>query len=235
MILSRCHSPITTTWSRHSRRIEPITRSAYAFCHGERGAMTTSRTSNTSWLDAKIVRYSSARLLVASGDPRPWRALRRDMPGHRRSRRRAGEPPQRAAAGGKWPCACRSEASRRRHGFIESGPIGHSGLIRSENLPSPYGPSRPVLPERRRSSKLAPKKGRCSNCFETPPSSSEPLDGRVAKFGRGRTDRCSSLCSTPPRSHAQTVPSSPLARKTRRGLGARNSSRKPGRRPCRST
>ena len=80
-----------------------------------------------------------------------------------------------------------------------------------------------------------PQKGRCSNCFETPPSSSEPLDGRVAKFGRGRTDRCSSLCSTPPRSHARTVPSSPLARKTRRGLGARNSSRKPGRRPCRST
>jgi hypothetical protein len=165
MILSRCHSPITTTWSRHSRRIEPITRSAYAFCHGERGAMTTSRTSNTSWLDAKIVRYSSARLLVASGDPRPWRALRRDMPGHRRSRRRAGEPPQRAAAGGKWPCACRSEASRRRHGFIQSGPIGHSGLIRSENLPSPYGPSRPVLPERRRSTKLAPPKGAVFKLF----------------------------------------------------------------------
>src|SRR5207245_3075092 len=37
-ISRRCRSPITTTWSRHSRRIEPITRSAYAFCHGERGA-----------------------------------------------------------------------------------------------------------------------------------------------------------------------------------------------------
>src|SRR4030081_3425278 len=33
----RCRSLITTTWSRHSRRIEPISRSAYAFCHGERG------------------------------------------------------------------------------------------------------------------------------------------------------------------------------------------------------
>src|SRR3981189_595684 len=33
----RCRSPNTTTWSRHSRRIEPISRSAYAFCHGERG------------------------------------------------------------------------------------------------------------------------------------------------------------------------------------------------------
>src|ERR1700693_4660834 len=31
-----------TTWFRHSRRIEPITRSTYAFCHGERGAVTTS-------------------------------------------------------------------------------------------------------------------------------------------------------------------------------------------------
>ena len=27
----------TMTWSRHSRRIEPISLSAYAFCHGERG------------------------------------------------------------------------------------------------------------------------------------------------------------------------------------------------------
>src|ERR1700738_2407718 len=33
----RWHSPSTTTWSRHSRRIEPISRSAYPFCHGERG------------------------------------------------------------------------------------------------------------------------------------------------------------------------------------------------------
>src|SRR6202171_3559392 len=29
----RWHSPNTTTWSRHSRRIEPIRRSAYPFCH----------------------------------------------------------------------------------------------------------------------------------------------------------------------------------------------------------
>jgi hypothetical protein len=27
------------TWSRHSRRMEPITRSTYPFCHGERGAV----------------------------------------------------------------------------------------------------------------------------------------------------------------------------------------------------
>jgi hypothetical protein len=30
-------------WSRHSRRSEPIKRSAYAFCHGDRGAVSTSR------------------------------------------------------------------------------------------------------------------------------------------------------------------------------------------------
>jgi hypothetical protein len=36
------HTAITTTWSRYSLRIDPITRSA-VFCHGERGAITTSR------------------------------------------------------------------------------------------------------------------------------------------------------------------------------------------------
>jgi len=33
---------VTITWSRHSRRIEPITRSTYGFCQGDRGAVTTS-------------------------------------------------------------------------------------------------------------------------------------------------------------------------------------------------
>src|SRR5258707_15181412 len=36
-------SPNTTTWSRHSLRIEPISRSAYPFCHGERGDVGRSR------------------------------------------------------------------------------------------------------------------------------------------------------------------------------------------------
>src|ERR1700676_4882556 len=40
---SRWRSPNTTTWSRHSRRIEPISRSAYPFCHGERGDVGRSR------------------------------------------------------------------------------------------------------------------------------------------------------------------------------------------------
>jgi hypothetical protein len=32
----RCRSPSTTMWSKHSRRIEPISRSAYPFRHGDR-------------------------------------------------------------------------------------------------------------------------------------------------------------------------------------------------------
>jgi hypothetical protein len=63
----------------------------------------------------------------------------------------------------------------------------------------------------------------------------KPFDDIVANFARGRSDRCSSLCSTPPRSHARTSPSSLLVHKTRRRLGAPNSSRRRGRRPCRST
>src|SRR5712675_1848749 len=39
----RWRSPNTTTWSRHSRRIEPISRSAYPFCQGERGDVGRSR------------------------------------------------------------------------------------------------------------------------------------------------------------------------------------------------
>src|SRR5271168_5404098 len=39
----RWRSPNTTTWSRHSRRFEPISRSACPFCHGERGDVGRSR------------------------------------------------------------------------------------------------------------------------------------------------------------------------------------------------
>src|SRR5450759_4523950 len=34
----RCASPKTTKWSTHSRRIDPISRSAKPFCQGEAGA-----------------------------------------------------------------------------------------------------------------------------------------------------------------------------------------------------
>jgi len=37
----RCCSPRTMTWSKHSRRRVPITRSQYGFCHGDRCAVRT--------------------------------------------------------------------------------------------------------------------------------------------------------------------------------------------------
>src|SRR5215469_2586228 len=42
-IRRRCASPNTIMWSRHSRRIVPISLSTYGFCHGERGAVGLSR------------------------------------------------------------------------------------------------------------------------------------------------------------------------------------------------
>src|ERR1700723_1141589 len=39
----RWRSLNTITWSRHSRRIEPISLSAYPFCQGERGDVGRSR------------------------------------------------------------------------------------------------------------------------------------------------------------------------------------------------
>src|SRR5260370_31445835 len=44
----------TTTWSRHSRRIEPISLSAYAFCRGERGDVGRSRMAMDRSLRMKI-------------------------------------------------------------------------------------------------------------------------------------------------------------------------------------
>jgi hypothetical protein len=40
---ARCIDPNTTMWSRHSRRMVPISLSAYAFCHGEPDAIGLSR------------------------------------------------------------------------------------------------------------------------------------------------------------------------------------------------
>src|SRR6266568_5533984 len=42
-IRRKCASPKTTTWSMHSRRIDPISLSAKPFCQGEPGAMGLSR------------------------------------------------------------------------------------------------------------------------------------------------------------------------------------------------
>src|SRR6266571_9472267 len=42
-IRRKCASPKTTTWSTHSRRIEPISLSAKPFCQGKPGAIGLSR------------------------------------------------------------------------------------------------------------------------------------------------------------------------------------------------
>src|SRR5262245_47281674 len=42
-IRRKCASPNTIRWSRHSRRIVPISLSTYGFCHGDRGAVGLSR------------------------------------------------------------------------------------------------------------------------------------------------------------------------------------------------
>ena len=43
VLVERGASPKTTTWSTHSRRIEPMSLSAKPFCQGEPGAMGVSR------------------------------------------------------------------------------------------------------------------------------------------------------------------------------------------------
>src|SRR5882724_4539553 len=43
LIRRRCASPKTMMWSKHSRRIDPINRSAKPFCQGEAGAIGLSR------------------------------------------------------------------------------------------------------------------------------------------------------------------------------------------------
>jgi hypothetical protein len=43
MIRRRCASPSIIMWSRHSRRIEPMSRFTCSFCHGDRGAIGRSR------------------------------------------------------------------------------------------------------------------------------------------------------------------------------------------------
>ena len=67
----------------------------------------------------------------------------------------------------------------------------------------------------------------------TPYSPAKTL--RKVRISRGRSDRCSSPCSTPPRSHARTSPSSRAVRRPPRWLGAGSSSRRRGRRRCRFT
>src|SRR5437016_12228311 len=59
------------TWSRHSRRIEPITRSAYGFCHGLTGLQITSATPIPATRRTERV---SADAISISEQP-PWRRV----------------------------------------------------------------------------------------------------------------------------------------------------------------
>ena len=47
MIRRRCASLTTIIWSRHSLRVDPIKRSTYPFCHGDRGWSRISLASNS--------------------------------------------------------------------------------------------------------------------------------------------------------------------------------------------
>jgi hypothetical protein len=75
---SRCSRPGTSTefsvdasrplprrGSRHSRRIEPITRSAYSFCHGERGAMGSMDFEPVAW-DTVMPSFSSSPWILGA-------------------------------------------------------------------------------------------------------------------------------------------------------------------------
>ena len=73
-------------FERHSRRIEPITRSAYAFCHSERGTITTVGCPTSSRANARCVR-------------RQLLSVPRTIPNHRphgRPKRRLGANSARA-------------------------------------------------------------------------------------------------------------------------------------------
>src|SRR5215813_11429865 len=70
-IRRRCASPKTMMWSAHSRRIDPISRSAKPFCQGEAGAiglsrmpMARSRRATTVAVDPIVVPDHVARSLV---------------------------------------------------------------------------------------------------------------------------------------------------------------------------
>ena len=64
---------------------------------------------------------------------------------------------------------------------------------------------------------------------------SEPFRACPVAISRGRSGRGSSPCSTPRRSRARTSPARPRWRRPPPGPGAGSSSRRPGRRACRST
>ena len=62
------------TWSTHSRRIDPISRSTYGFCHGLWGAVRTSSISSRLETGPKILTVGP----VAIPQQKPWRRVPRE-------------------------------------------------------------------------------------------------------------------------------------------------------------
>src|SRR5262249_39654631 len=69
----RCASPNTIMWSRHSRRIVPISLSTYGFCHGDRGAVGLSRMPMARNRCLKTTPYAVEQLIVRMAkENRDW-------------------------------------------------------------------------------------------------------------------------------------------------------------------
>src|SRR5262249_18171113 len=78
-------------WSRHSRRIVPISLSTYGFCHGDRGAVGLSRMPMAPNRCLKIGPYAVSPLqdlLYFVRDPWPWGKPHEAAGIHRTSRQR---------------------------------------------------------------------------------------------------------------------------------------------------
>src|SRR5712691_10095515 len=115
------------TWSRHSRRIDPIERSTYPFCHGDRGAMGRSRMpiARSRRVNASPKAPSLSRMrkpgTVSQGKASViWRASHSAvglvvMPIHRRRRRPS-------------PFECQGRNDEEIHGGNPVGVVAEKGL-----------------------------------------------------------------------------------------------------------
>ena len=75
-------SPTTMMWSRHSRRMDPISRSAKPFCQGDRGAIGLSRTpiARIRWITTEPKTRSRSRITYPGAESHGnasviWRAI----------------------------------------------------------------------------------------------------------------------------------------------------------------
>ena len=86
----KCRSLRMIEWSRHSRLTLPIRRSTYGFCHGLRGAVTTSSTPIAVTVERNDCPYAPSRSRIRYRGRRAPRECLSDLlcdPRHRRVRR----------------------------------------------------------------------------------------------------------------------------------------------------